>query len=523
MSKTNRNWALISVSDKKGIEGFARILVDCGMGILSTGGTATALRNAGIAVTDVSERTGFPELMEGRLKTLHPIIHGGILGRRGVDEDAMRDHQIEPIDLVVVNLYPFESTVARADCTLADAIENIDIGGPTMLRAAAKNHQAVTVVCDPKDYFEVAQQLEDNGSVTEEYRYKLAAKVYKHTAQYDSAIAEYLSGPNTSAQEKFPQKLTLSLTRKQVLRYGENPHQTAAFYGEEDPTNGTVVGAAQLQGKELSYNNIADTDAALDAVRTFTEPACCIVKHANPCGVAEADSLSLAYDLAFATDPTSAFGGILAFNRMVDADLARTIIERQFVEVIIAPEISADARDVFKAKENIRVLETGFWSEEPFNQIEYKRVMGGLLVQERDYCAQLMTEAGLKLVTQRAPTSLEVKDLLFAWKVVASVKSNAIIYARDRQTLGIGAGQMSRVYSARIAAIKAKDEGLNIVGAAMASDAFFPFRDGIDAAAENGILSIIQPGGSIRDNEIIKAADEHGIAMVFAGERHFRH
>lgn len=359
--------------------------------------------------------------------------------------------------------------------------------------------------------------------MTEEYRYKLAAKVYKHTAQYDSAIAEYLSGPNTSAQEKFPQKLTLSLTRKQVLRYGENPHQTAAFYGEEDPTNGTVVGAAQLQGKELSYNNIADTDAALDAVRTFTEPACCIVKHANPCGVAEADSLSLAYDLAFATDPTSAFGGILAFNRMVDADLARTIIERQFVEVIIAPEISADARDVFKAKENIRVLETGFWSEEPFNQIEYKRVMGGLLVQERDYCAQLMTEAGLKLVTQRAPTSREVKDLLFAWKVVASVKSNAIIYARDRQTLGIGAGQMSRVYSARIAAIKAKDEGLNIVGAAMASDAFFPFRDGIDAAAENGILSIIQPGGSIRDNEIIKAADEHGIAMVFAGERHFRH
>ena len=304
MSKTNRNWALISVSDKTGIEGFARILVECGIGILSTGGTATALRNAGIAVTDVSDRTGFPELMEGRLKTLHPIIHGGILGRRGIDEDAMRDHQIEPIDLVVVNLYPFESTVARADCSLADAIENIDIGGPTMLRAAAKNHQAVTVVCDPKDYFEVAQQLENSGSVTEEYRYKLAAKVYNHTAQYDSAIAEYLSGSNTSAQEKFPQKLTLSLTRKQVLRYGENPHQTAAFYSEEGRTNGTVVGAAQLQGKELSYNNIADTDAALDAVRTFTEPACCIVKHANPCGVAEADSLSLAYDLAFATDPT---------------------------------------------------------------------------------------------------------------------------------------------------------------------------------------------------------------------------
>jgi len=523
MNKNTRNWALISVSDKTGVEDFAQILVDSGMGILSTGGTATVLRDAGIEVTDVSDRTGFPELMEGRLKTLHPKIHGGILGRRGVDKDAMHEHQIEPIDLVVVNLYPFESAVARADCSLADAIENIDIGGPTMLRAAAKNHQFVTVICDPEDYFKVAKQLQSDGSVTQEYRYELAAKVYGHTARYDSAIAQYLSGASVSTQEKFPQKLTLNMMQKQVLRYGENPHQTAAFYGEADPPAGTVVSAVQLQGKELSYNNIADTDAALDAVRTFEEPTCCIVKHANPCGVAEAGSLSLAYDLAFATDPTSAFGGILAFNRMVDEGLARTIVERQFVEVIIAPEIAVGARDVFKAKENIRVLETGFWSQEPFNQIEYKRVMGGLLVQERDYCAQLMTESGLNLVTKRPPTASEVIDLLFAWKVVASVKSNAIIYARDRQTLGIGAGQMSRVYSARIAAIKAKDEGLDIVGAVMASDAFFPFRDGIDAAAENGIRAVIQPGGSMRDKEVIDAADEHGIAMVFTGERHFRH
>ena len=523
MNKNTRNWALISVSDKTGVEDFAQILVDSGMGILSTGGTATVLRDAGIEVTDVSDRTGFPELMEGRLKTLHPKIHGGILGRRGIDEDAMHEHQIEPIDLVVVNLYPFESTVARADCSLADAIENIDIGGPTMLRAAAKNHQFVTVICDPEDYVEVAKQLQSDGSVTQEYRYELAAKVYGYTARYDSAIAQYLSGASVSTQEKFPQKLTLNMMQKQVLRYGENPHQTAAFYGEVDPPAGTVVSAVQLQGKELSYNNIADTDAALDAVRTFEEPTCCIVKHANPCGVAEAGSLSLAYDLAFATDPTSAFGGILAFNRMVDEGLARTIVERQFVEVIIAPEIAVGARDVFKAKENIRVLETGFWSQEPFNQIEYKRVMGGLLVQERDYCAQLMTESGLNLVTKRPPTASEVIDLLFAWKVVASVKSNAIIYARDRQTLGIGAGQMSRVYSARIAAIKAKDEGLDIVGAVMASDAFFPFRDGIDAAAENGIRAVIQPGGSMRDKEVIDAADEHGIAMVFTGERHFRH
>jgi phosphoribosylaminoimidazolecarboxamide formyltransferase/IMP cyclohydrolase len=523
MNKNTRNWALISVSDKTGVEAFAQILVDSGMGILSTGGTATVLRDAGIEVTDVSDRTGFPELMEGRLKTLHPKIHGGILGRRGIDEDAMHEHQIEPIDLVVVNLYPFESAVARADCSLADAIENIDIGGPTMLRAAAKNHQFVTVICDPEDYFKVAKQLQSDGSVTQEYRYELAAKVYGHTARYDSAIAQYLSGASVSTQEKFPQKLTLNMMQKQVLRYGENPHQTAAFYGEADPPAGTVVSAVQLQGKELSYNNIADTDAALDAVRTFEEPTCCIVKHANPCGVAEAGSLSLAYDLAFATDPTSAFGGILAFNRMVDEGLARTIVERQFVEVIIAPEISVGARDVFKAKENIRVLETGFWSQEPFNQIEYKRVMGGLLVQERDYCVQLMTESGLNSVTKRPPTALEVIDLLFAWKVVASVKSNAIIYARDRQTLGIGAGQMSRVYSARIAAIKAKDEGLDIVGAVMASDAFFPFRDGIDAAAENGIRAVIQPGGSMRDKEVIDAADEHGIAMVFTGERHFRH
>jgi phosphoribosylaminoimidazolecarboxamide formyltransferase / IMP cyclohydrolase len=523
MNNNARNWALLSVSDKTGIEVFARILVDHGMGILSTGGTASALRDAGIEVTDVSDRTGFPELMEGRLKTLHPKIHGGILGRRGVDEDAMHEHQIEPIDLVVVNLYPFESTVARVDCSLANAIENIDIGGPTMLRAAAKNYQSVTVVCDPKDYVEVAKQLQNEGSVTEDFRYKLAAKVYEHTARYDSAIAHYLSGAHVPTREKFPQKLILNMMQKQILRYGENPHQTAAFYGEVDAPVGTIVSAVQLQGKELSYNNIADTDAALDAVRTFEEPACCIVKHANPCGVAEADSLSLAYDLAFATDPTSAFGGILAFNRTVEGDLARSIVARQFVEVIIAPGISVEARDVFKTKENIRVLETGFWSQAPFNQIEYKRVMGGLLVQERDFCAQLMTESGLTVATKRAPTESEVRDLLFAWKVVASVKSNAIIYARDRQTLGIGAGQMSRVYSARIAAIKAKDEGLGIVGAVMASDAFFPFRDGIDAAAENGICAVIQPGGSMRDAEVIDAADEHGMAMVFTGERHFRH
>jgi len=518
-----RGLALISVSNKSGLVEFARGLAGLGFGLLSTGGSAGALRAAGLDVTDVSAHTGFPELMDGRVKTLHPKIHGGILARRGIDDQVMAQHGITAIDLVVVNLYPFEQTVARPACTLGEAIENIDIGGPSLLRAAAKNHAHVAVVCDPHDYSDVLAELTGQGAVGAARRYALAVKAFAHTAAYDTAISAWLSARGGASPERFPPVLELRFTHKQSLRYGENPHQAAAFYVDSHAPTGTLAQARQLQGKELSYNNIADTDAALDCVRAFHAPACCIVKHANPCGVAEADTSKNAYELAYATDPTSAFGGIIAFNRPLTADAANAIVSRQFVEVIVAPVVEPAALEVLASKENVRVLAVGQWPTEPIVQLEYKRVMGGLLVQDRDVAAQLMPIGQLRPVTRRRPDANELRDLVFAWRVAACVKSNAIVYARERQTIGIGAGQMSRVVSARIAGMKAADAGLTVPGSVMASDAFFPFRDGIDAAATAGIRAVIQPGGSTRDNEVIAAADEHGVAMVFTGERHFRH
>jgi phosphoribosylaminoimidazolecarboxamide formyltransferase / IMP cyclohydrolase len=527
--------ALISVSDKSGIVEFARTLNTAGVEILSTGGTAKLLADNGISVTEVSDYTGFPEMMAGRVKTLHPKIHGGLLGRRGVDEAVMAEHGIVPIDLLVVNLYPFEQTIAKPGCDLATAIENIDIGGPAMLRSAAKNYAAVTVVVDPNDYGSVLKEMgANNGAVTAATRFALACKVFAHTAHYDGVIANYLGLRNGEENKDFPPSLSLHYQKVQGMRYGENPHQNAAFYAESSPQQICVATAAQLQGKELSYNNVADTDAALECVKSFDEPTCVIVKHANPCGVAIGENLLMAYERAFKTDPTSAFGGIIAFNRTLDAQTAKTIIDRQFVEVIIAPEVAEEAKPILATKANVRVLATGSWDNKPSvpsvekgdisglgGRLDFKRVNGGLLVQERDLGA--ITAADLKKVTQRQPTETELQDLLFAWKVVKFVKSNAIVYCKEGMTIGVGAGQMSRVYSAKIAAIKAADEQLQVKGSVMASDAFFPFRDGIDAAAEAGITAVIQPGGSMRDQEVIAAADEHGIAMVFTGMRHFRH
>ena len=519
--------ALISVSDKTGLVDFCRALSGLDIEILSSGGTFRALADAGIAATEVSQYTGFPEMMGGRIKTLHPKIHGGILGRRGVDEEVMGEHGIGPIDLVVVNLYPFEATIAQPECPLERAIENIDIGGPAMIRAAAKNHEAVSVVVDPADYGPVLDELrERQGSLCRSTRFRLAVKSFRHTAAYDTAIANYLSGIEGAGG--FPDPLLLRFAHAQGMRYGENPHQQAAFYVEPDAAEGCIATARQLQGKELSYNNIADADAALECVKAFGAPsedalaACVIVKHANPCGVAQAASLLEAYDRAYATDPTSAFGGIIALNRELDGETAGAIVGRQFVEVIMAPSVSAEAREILSGKPNVRVLETGIWpgvSAAP--QRDFKRITGGLLVQDRD--TGTVGPSDLKLVTKRAPTDREVVDLLFAWNVVKFVKSNAIVYAKDRQTVGVGAGQMSRVYSARIASIKAQDAGLPVAGSVMASDAFFPFRDGVDSAAEAGVTAVIQPGGSVRDAEVIAAADEHGLAMVFTGMRHFRH
>jgi phosphoribosylaminoimidazolecarboxamide formyltransferase/IMP cyclohydrolase len=522
MDKIRR--ALISVSDKEGIVDFARGLQALGIEILSTGGTARLLAEAGIPVTEVSDYTGFPEMMDGRVKTLHPKIHGGILARRGMDEAVMAANGIGPIDLVVVNLYPFEQTVARADCDLSMAIENIDIGGPTLLRAAAKNHAAVTVIVDSADYSAVLAELQQQaGQTTPATRYALAMKTFEHTARYDGAIANYLGAINAAGEQAdFPNTLTLQYRQVQTMRYGENPHQRAAFFVEQAPQEASVATARQLQGKELSYNNVADTDAALECVKSFTEaPACVIVKHANPCGVAlGADPLE-AYERAFRTDPTSAFGGIIAFNRPLDAATASAIIERQFVEVIIAPAVEPAALPVLASKQNVRVLECGQWADEPLAMLDFKRVNGGLLVQDRDLGR--ISEADLKVVTKRQPTALELKDLLFAWRVAKFVKSNAIVYCKDSMTIGVGAGQMSRVYSAKVAALKAADEGLEVRGSVMASDAFFPFRDGIDQAADAGIVAVIEPGGSMRDDEVIAAANEHDIAMVFTGMRHFRH
>ncbi|MFA7094987.1 MAG: bifunctional phosphoribosylaminoimidazolecarboxamide formyltransferase/IMP cyclohydrolase [Gammaproteobacteria bacterium] len=515
--------ALISVSDKTGIVEFARRLQDFGVEILSTGGTAKLLVTHGIDVVEVSDYTGFPEMMDGRVKTLHPKIHGGILGRRGIDDGVMAEHHIPPIDLLVVNLYPFEETVARPDCDLPTAIENIDIGGPAMLRAAAKNHAAVTVVVDAADYDTVLAEMEaNNGAVSDATRFSLAVKVFEHTARYDGAIANYLGAiTKDGTREPFPRMLSLQFRKVQEMRYGENPHQKAAFYQDLKENEPSVATAVQLQGKELSYNNVADTDAALECVKSFEEPACVIVKHANPCGVAIGETLLEAYDRAYQTDPTSAFGGIIAFNRTLDARTAQAIIDRQFVEVVIAPKVEEEAMAVLGHKKNVRVLSCGEWSSERHPMFDFKRVTGGLLVQDRDLGTVHAQE--LKLVTRRAPTEQELRDLMFAWKVVKYVKSNAIVYIKNGQTIGIGAGQMSRVYSAKIAGIKAADEGLEVKGSVMASDAFFPFRDGIDSAAAAGITAVIQPGGSLRDQEVIDAANEHGMAMLFTGMRHFRH
>ncbi|WP_287816936.1 bifunctional phosphoribosylaminoimidazolecarboxamide formyltransferase/IMP cyclohydrolase [Idiomarina sp.] len=510
--------ALISVSDKTGIVEFAQSLANKGIEILSTGGTAKLLRDSGITVIDVSEHTGQEEIMGGRVKTLHPKVHGGILGRRDIDQTVMQEQNIAPIDMVVVNLYPFAETVAKEGCTLEDAIENIDIGGPTMVRAAAKNHKDVTIVVNANDYQRVLAELEEQGGVSHGTRFDLAVAAFEHTAQYDDMIANYLG--KQLSENDFARTLNLQVSKKQDLRYGENSHQSAAFYTERNAPAGTVSSATQIQGKALSFNNIADTDAALECVKSFAEPACVIVKHANPCGVAIGESITDAYDRAFKTDPTSAFGGIIAFNRELDETTATAIVERQFVEVIIAPSVSEKARTAVAGKKNVRLLECGNW-EETNTQLDYKRVNGGLLVQDTDN--QDFNADELKVVTEKQPTEAQMTDLLFCWKVAKFVKSNAIVYAKDGMTVGVGAGQMSRVYSAKIAGIKAADENLSVPGSVMASDAFFPFRDGIDAAAEAGISAIIQPGGSIRDEEIIAAANEHGIAMVFTGMRHFRH
>jgi phosphoribosylaminoimidazolecarboxamide formyltransferase/IMP cyclohydrolase len=515
--------ALISVSDKSGIIDFAKGLSRFGIEILSTGGTAGMLREAGLAVKDVSEHTGYPEMLDGRVKTLHPKIHGGLLGLR--DNPAhvakMAEHDITPIDMVVVNLYPFEATVANPDCSLAEAIENIDIGGPTMLRSAAKNNQSVTVIVDPLDYALVLDEMNANaGDVSSETNFRLALKVYQRTSAYDAAISNWLGRQVDPESADFPSALTFQYQRAEIMRYGENPHQKAAFYVERDITETSIATAKQLQGKQLSYNNIADTDAALECIKQFNEgPACVIVKHANPCGVAYGDSLLEAYQRAFSTDTESAFGGIIAFNRVLDAATARAIVDQQFVEVIIAPQVTGEAIEVVAARKNVRLLECGTWPEQPAPRLDLKRVNGGMLVQQAD----LELHADLKVVSKRQPTAAEMKDLLFTWRVAKFVKSNAIVYGKNGMTVGVGAGQMSRVNSARIAAIKAEHAGLEVRGAVMASDAFFPFRDGIDNAAGVGISAVIQPGGSIRDQEVIAAADEHGMAMIFTGMRHFRH
>jgi len=514
--------ALISVSDKTGIVELAKNLIAQNITILSTGGTAKLLQETGIPVVEVGDYTGFPEMLDGRVKTLHPKIHAGILARNDLPDHqkALAQASIPNIELVIVNLYPFKQTVAKPDCSFDEAIENIDIGGPTMVRAAAKNYRKVAIVTDPQDYLQLSRELAENhGTVSLATRFKLAQKAFTHTASYDSAISNYLTALDSDYQRKdFPDSLNLNFTIAQPLRYGENPHQKAAFYRDETNTPGSLASYRQLQGKELSYNNIADTDAAWECVKTFDNPACVIVKHANPCGIAIAETVLRAYQLAFATDPVSAFGGIIAFNRAVDKDTADAVL-KQFVEVIIAPEITPEAQQLLAQKNNIRVLlvplRTGH------NAYDLKRVGGGLLVQTPDI--QNIAASDLKIVTKLQPSPQQLDDLLFAWRAAKFVKSNAIVFCRNGQTIGIGAGQMSRVDSARIASIKAQQAGLTLAQTVVASDAFFPFRDGLDVVVEAGATAIIQPGGSIRDQEVIAAADEHGVTMAFTGIRHFRH
>jgi phosphoribosylaminoimidazolecarboxamide formyltransferase/IMP cyclohydrolase len=513
--------ALLSVSDKTGLTGLARALAARGVELISTGGTAKALAEAGIAVREVAEVTGFPEIMAGRVKTLHPKIHGGLLGRRGTDEAVMAREGIAPIDLLVVNLYPFAATVAKPGVSYDEAIENIDIGGPAMLRGAAKNHAGVTVVVDPADYGPLLDELTaGHGATRFAFRARLAAKAFAHTASYDSLVADYLARQHAAASDPFPAELGIGLTRIAALRYGENPHQRAAFYRNAGAAPDSIAAARFAQGKELSFNNIADADTALECVRGFARDACVIVKHANPCGVAMAGSVGQAYDLAYRTDPTSAYGGIIAFNRPLDAAAARRILAQQFVEVLVVPALLPGAAEALAEKPAVRVLLTG--TLQPASpERELRSVGGGVLVQDRDIGQVDVT--ALTCVTRREPTAQERRDLAFAWTVCQYVKSNAIVFARDEATVGIGAGQMSRVYSSRIGAIKAEDAGLTVQGAVMASDAFFPFRDGVEVAASQGVTAVIQPGGSKRDDEVIAAANEHGLAMLFTGMRHFRH
>ena len=519
--------ALLSVSDKTGLLDLAKALAAHGVELLSTGGTAKTLRDAGLAVKDVSDATGFPEMMDGRVKTLHPVVHGGLLGRAGTDDAVMAEHGIAPIDLLVLNLYPFEKVSANPDSTLDEIVENIDIGGPAMLRSAAKNFARVAVATDPAQYAGIVAELDANdGTLSASSRFALSVAAFNRVAQYDARISDVLSAISAPTDEgakkrsAFAAQANGNFVKMMDLRYGENPHQQAAFYRDLHPAPGSLATFTQLQGKELSYNNIADSDAAWECVRQFDAPACVIVKHANPCGVAVGVAPGDAYELAYATDPTSAFGGIIAFNVKLDAATAKAILDRQFVEVLIAPDYDEAALDYAKKKANVRVLRIPM-APTSKNFIDTKRVGSGLLMQTAD--DRVVTRDDLKVVTKLAPTDAQFADLLFAWKVAKFVKSNAIVYAKDQRTIGVGAGQMSRVYSARIAGIKAQDAGLRVEGSVMASDAFFPFRDGIDAAAEAGIKAVIQPGGSMRDSEVVAAADEHGLAMVFTGVRHVRH
>ena len=516
--------ALVSVSDKTGVAQLCHALTELGVEILSTGGTRRVLADGGIDSVEVASYTASPEMMGGRVKTLHPRIHGGILARRdasgrGVDAEAIAENDIAPIDLVVVNLYPFEATISRENVNFDEAIDNIDIGGPAMLRAAAKNHAAVTVIADPDDYARLLEELRSEGGVSGATRLRLARKAFRHTAAYDATIAEYLDA--RAGDDELPSKLVLSFDKASDMRYGENPHQRGALYRGADAGAGSVAAARQLQGRQLSFINVMDADAALECVKGFEQPACVIVKHANPCGVAVGTSVLDAFEKAFATDPTSAFGCIMAFNRPLDAAVAGAILERQFVEVVVAPEVAADARASLVSKRNLRVLECGEFSPPAARTFDLRKVSGGLLVQDRDGLSLRTDE--LKVVTRREPDAQEMRDLEFAWRVAWYVKSNAIVFARDGRTVGIGAGQMSRVVSARIAAMKAEEEGLPVEGSVMASDAYFPFRDGIDTAAQAGIVAVIQPGGSMRDEEVIAAADEHDMTMIFTGIRHFRH